>query len=145
VRKATEARDDVAMLARRLDGLRVEREALAQRRLLVGQHLGVHEGQVEEDLEIRSDALVEPGLQGLAGEEEGERIGRVHVACAAEAVARELVEHDEERQHVPRRQRPGIELAPRRGKMRVEEQAAETVVEGGVLLEPFLRARLGPE
>src|SRR5262252_8974528 len=99
VRESAEATDDVGML------LGVFREliaALAARErdaaVLIGEIFPRLERDTEE-LEFGVRALpVDPALDSAIGDGAGNRIGLVSARVDAEHVARELVEHDDERE-----------------------------------------------
>src|SRR6516225_12494851 len=112
VREAPEAADDVGM------SLDVSRElivAIAARErhaaFLIGEIFRVLERQIEELALGMRDPPVEPASHGAIGDGAPAPIARVGAPVAAEHVARELVEHDDERQRALRRLLPGRELA----------------------------------
>ena len=71
--------------------------------LLVGQALRMHEGQTQELALVVGDPPIEAALEGADGDRARERVRRVAAALPAEHVARELVEHDRERERAFRR------------------------------------------
>src|SRR3546814_450744 len=74
-----------------------------------------------------------------------QRVGGVGVAAATEAVARELVEQQEQRQRAVGAVHPGFQLAPGGGPVGVDELFTEARVEGVVAREPFAGAGVAPE
>src|SRR5215470_10811124 len=146
VRKPSETTDDVGML------LGVFRElivAVAARELhaafLIGEIFRVLEREIEElALGVR-DLPVEPASDGAIGDGAGNPIGLVSARVAAEHVARELVEHDDERERTLRRLLPGRKLAVAAGLPEAKKAPRELGVEGRVLLEPLVGAGRAPE
>jgi hypothetical protein len=65
-------------------------------------------------------------------------VGGVGPGVAAEHVAGELVEHDDERQAALRLLAPGVQLSRRRPLVEVAEAVRHLAVEGLVLLEPLV-------
>ena len=133
MREAAEALDDVVMtncvLQKLLAGILVQ----ADRKFLIGQILGMRERQVEEDASRCVDLLVMAGSDRFSGEVASERVGRIHVTGAAEAVARELVEQDHE----------GERAAPEPGKPKLtwpggSDDKTVKSMRGG--LEPLAKA-----
>src|SRR3546814_13790698 len=74
-----------------------------------------------------------------------QRVGGVGVAAATEAVARELVEQQEQRQRAVGAVHPGFQLAPGGGPVGGAELFTEARVEGGVAREPVAGAGVSRE
>jgi hypothetical protein len=70
----------------------VERRVEFDRALLLGQHFGVHEGQVEEGAQRLFELLVEARVDRLLRHGQREAVGGEHVRVVAPGVARQLVE-----------------------------------------------------
>ena len=112
---------------------------------LIGEIFRVLEGQIEElTLDMR-DLSVEPASDGAIGDGAGDTVGLVGAPVAAEHVARELVEHDDERERTLRRLLPGRELAVAAGLPQARKALRDLGVEGRVLLEPLVGAGRAPE
>src|SRR5262249_9032320 len=146
VRESAEATDDVGMslgVFRELGVAVAARERDAA--FLIGEIFRVLERQIEElALGVR-DGSVELALDGAIGDGAGNSIGLVGARVAAEHVARELVEHDDERERTLRRLLPGRELAVAAGLPEAKKAPRELGVEGRVLLEPLVGAGRAPE
>src|SRR5437660_12643100 len=97
VREPAEAANDAGMLAGILEQILVaERAAERHAPLLVRQVLGMHERQIEE-LPFRHRTLpVEAARDGAVGNRTRKRVGGKSARLAAEHVARELVEYDDQ-------------------------------------------------
>src|SRR3546814_9268404 len=93
------------------------------------------------DLDLR----VEAGVDRARGVAPRQRVGGVGVAAATEAVARELVEQQEQRQRAVGAVHPGFQLAPGGGPVGVDELCTEARVEGVVAREPFAGAGVAQE
>src|SRR5215472_6971174 len=143
--ESAEASDDVGML------LGVFRElivAVAARErdaaFLIGEIFRVLEREIEElALGVR-DLPVEPASDGAIGDGAGNPIGLVGAPVAAEHVARELVEHDDERERTLRRLVP-VQLAVAAGLPEARKAQRDLGVEGRVLLEPLVGPGRAPE
>ena len=109
--------------------------------LLVGQLLGMHEGQIEEDPQLLVDRFVHAGLERALRKTERQRVGRIHMRRAAKAVARELVEQDHQRQRAIRLLHPVVEFASSGREMQVMK-----AVDGNSRSKPsfFENHRSGP-
>src|SRR5688572_21694832 len=130
MREPAELADDRVMLARPTVGICTgQRLMQAHRDLLVLEILGMLEGQVEKETQQRIDLRVVLGGDGLPREIARERIGGVSVRRAAEDVARNLVEQQQQRERTVRRVHPRVERAQRRGEVRVVEQRLAFAVE----------------
>jgi hypothetical protein len=146
MREPSEAADDVGMvfgIARELIVAVAVRELHAA--LLIGPILRVHERQIEELTLRPGDLLIEAARKRTIGRAPGRRVGRIGARLAAEHIARELIEHDDERERALRRLLPWREptfggSAPEAGKAR-----GDLGIEGRVFLEPFVRAGRAPE
>ena len=112
---------------------------------LVGQFLRMHERQEEKAALVLRHVLVVAALERAIGGRARERIGREGARVAAEHVARELVEHDHQRERVFGGRLPGGKLAGRGGLIGREEFLADLGVERVVAREPFVRPGLAPE
>ena len=125
MRKAAEAADDVAMTKR----VRQVRLAQATHQidlaLLVVEVLGMAERQIEELRQLAIDSSIMPGLDGSICNESRMTVGCVHACRAAERIARELIQEDDERQCAVGNARPSSQLATRRSDF------AATVASGG--------------
>jgi hypothetical protein len=105
----------------------------------------VLERQIEElALGVR-DLPVEPASDGAIGDGAGNTVGLIGAPVAAEHVARELVEHDEERERTLRRLPPVRELAVAAGLPEARKARRDLGVEGRVLLEPLVGPGRAPE
>src|SRR5262245_35395008 len=91
---------------------------------LIGEIFRVLERQVEELALGMRDLPVEPAPDGAIGDGAGNPVGFISAPVAAEHVARELVEHDEERERTLRRLLPVRELASRPACQRPATRAA---------------------
>ena len=125
VREPPEAADDVGM------SLGVSRElivAIAARErhaaFLIGEIFRVLEWQIEELALDMRDLSVEPATDGAIGDGAGNTVGLVGAPVAAEHVARELVEHDDERERTLRRLLQGASLPSRPVCQRQEKRVA---------------------
>ena len=146
VREAAEPADDVGVQLRPFQQVGVAgRGKQRAASLLVGQGLGMLERQVEKLPSGDGTLPVEAARQRPLGDGAGQRIGGVGARIAAEHVARELVEHDGERQRAFGGLLPVGKLSGRGRLVGFKEARADVVVEGRVLLEPFFRAGLAPE
>jgi hypothetical protein len=105
----------------------------------------VLEWQIEELALDMRDLSVEPATDGAIGDGAGNTVGLVGAPVAAEHVARELVEHDDERERTLRRLLPGRELAVAAGLPEARKARRDLGVEGRVFLEPLVRASGTPE
>src|SRR6516164_8558446 len=114
VRKPSETTDDVGML---LGAFRELIVAVAARErdaaFLIGEIFRVLEWQIEELALDMRDLSVEPASDGAIGDGAGDTVGLVGARVAAEHVARELVEHDDERERTLRRFLQGASLPSR--------------------------------
>src|SRR5262249_42171578 len=146
MREATEAADDAGVLlgifqefvragaARELDAV-----------LLVGELLRMHERQIEELPRIMRHLLVEPAREGARRNSTRQGIVLVGAGVAAEHVARELVEYDDERERPLRRLLPCRQRARDGGVPDREEPYRDLGIERRILLEPFVRPGGAPE
>src|ERR1700750_312745 len=135
MREPPEATDDVGM------ALGVFRElivAVAARErdaaFLIGDVFRVLERQIKELALGMGDLSVEPASDGAIGAGAGNPVGLVGAPVAAEHIARELVEHDNERERALRRRLPGRELAVAAGLPEAGKARRDLGVEGRVLL-----------
>jgi hypothetical protein len=87
------------------------------------------ERQIEKHPHLLVELHIEAGIDRFLREIAGQRVGGVHVPGAAEAVARQLVEQDHQRQRPFGRVGPVVALPARRGHMLLQEAAAELRVE----------------
>lgn len=117
MREAPEAPDHVAMTFRMLGRIATERRAERDGQVLIRQILGMAEGQVQEEPQLRLGRRAVAARLRQPREMARQRVGRVHMRRAAEAVARELVEQDRQRQAARRALRPAVQLPPRRREM----------------------------
>src|SRR5262245_10983138 len=125
VREAPEAADDVGMspgVSRELIVAIAARERHAA--FLIGEIFRVLERQIEELALGMRDPPVEPASDGAIGDGARDPIARVGAPVAAEHVARELVEHDDERQRALRRLLQGASLPSRPACQRQEKRSA---------------------
>src|SRR5712691_4320123 len=146
LRKPPEATDDVGVSLGVFGEFIVavaarEREAA----FLIGEIFRVLEWQIEELALDMRDLSVEPASDGAIGDGAGNPVGRVGAPVAAEHVARELVEHDDERERTLRRLLPGRELAVATGLPEARKARRDLGVEDRVLLVPLVRASGTPE
>ncbi len=77
-------------------------------------------------------------LDGVPGGLERHPVGGVGASVAAEHVAGELVEHDDERQAVPGVVAPAVEVASSRLLVEISEPLRDPGVELRVFAEPFV-------
>src|SRR5215467_6524517 len=146
VREPPEATDDVGMslgVFRELIVAVTARERDAA--FLIGEVFRVLEREIEELAFGVRDLPVEPALDSAIGDGAGNSIGLVGARVAAEHVARELVEHDDERERTLRRLLPGRKLAVAAGVPEARKARRDIGVEGCVLLEPLVGAGRAPE
>src|SRR5690606_25537421 len=123
VREAAETPDDVAVLDRVALVERAEQPDQLDGALLIGEILGVLEGQVDEEPQILRDVPVEAGRNGTLCKAERERVRREHVRRAAQRVTRHLIEQEQQRERAGRAFEPGVELAPRCREVQIEKFA----------------------
>jgi hypothetical protein len=153
VREAAEPAHDVAVLlgvaehAHHLLALRsAQLVAPAAEQLdaaiLIGERLAVHERHVEEGALVVSQLAIDAERDALGRDLGGPRVAVVRAPGAAEHVARELVEHDDERQPPARRGQPGVALAGGHRLVQGVEAIADELIELGILAPPA-RLRLG--
>jgi len=146
VRETAEGRDHlVMMLGPAVVGRPLHTLEQGQLAVLAGHVLMVLERQVEEAAQVVRHQPVLPAIHRQHREMPRQRVGGEGVAGVAKAVARELVQQDQQRQRPLRRLRPVIQLAPGGGEMSRLEPVAEQGVEAVVLGEPFRRTGLFPE
>src|SRR5262249_43872629 len=112
---------------------------------LIGEVFRVLERQIEELAFGVRDLPVEPALDSAIGDGAGNPIGLVGARGAAEHIARELVEHDDERERTLRRLLPRRELAVAAGLPEARKARRDLGVEGRVLLKPLVGAGRAPE
>src|SRR5215207_8293701 len=100
--------------------------------------LAVHERHVQEHPLEGGEFPVQRVLDGVPGGLERRSVGGVGASVAAEHVAGELVEHDDERQAAPRIIAPAVEVAG--GGLLVEtgELVRDPSVELGIFTEPLV-------
>ena len=103
------------------------------------------ERQVEELPVGQRHYLVEATLKRALGDRAGLRIGGVGARVAAEHVARELIEHDRQRQRAVGGLLPVGKHSRRGCVIGFQEARADIVVERSVFLEPLFRACCAPE
>src|SRR5215813_8568406 len=146
VREPPEATDDVGMLLGVCHELIV---AVTARELnaafLIGEIFRVHQRQIEELALAVRDPPVEPASDGTIGDGAGDTIALVGALVAAKHVARELVEHDDERERTLGRLLPGRERAVAAGLPEARKAQRDLGVEGRVLLEPLVGSGRAPE
>src|SRR5690348_11629359 len=122
MRKTAEAADDVVVDACPVVGvLARQRTMQEQRTLLVGQVFRMFERQIEERPQARFDLCIKPGLQRTPCIRARKSVGRISMCAAAEHVARNLVEQDQQGQSALRILHPVLEFAPRRGVVRLQK------------------------
>jgi len=105
----------------------------------------VHERQEEEAAQLIRHVLIVAALERAVGDLACERVGRIGARIAAKHVARELIEHDAERERAIRGRLPRGELARSRGLVGRHEAVADGGVERVVLAEPLVVSSLAPE
>src|SRR5258708_25704129 len=142
VRESPEATDDVGVSLGVFRELIVavaarEREAA----FLIGEIFRVLEWQIEELALVMRDVAVEPASDGAIGDGAGSTVGLVGAPVAAERVARELVEHDDERERTLRRLLPGRELAVAPALPEPRNTRRDLGLAGRLLLAPRVVAR----
>ena len=147
MREAAETGDDAVMMlgpavVRLAVHAGLEQLYLAR---LVGKVLRMLQRQIEEAPDIALDPQVMPGVERLPGEHPRQRIGGEGVAGVAKAVARKLIQQDQQGQRPLGRSDPVVKLAPGSSDMGVMKAAAEFGVEGVVPGEPFGGTGLFPE
>ena len=103
------------------------------------------EGQEDEVAQVRPEREVVAALDRPVREHQGQRVCGELVRRAAETVARELVQQDQQGERPLGRIGPVIQLSPRRHHVAVLEPLPEGRVEDVVLGEPQLRACVFPE
>jgi hypothetical protein len=142
MRKAAEPADDVGMRLRVLDQLGVAGGVeQGKAAFLVGDVLGMLERKIEERLLGRRKILIESARKRARRHRPRKRIGRIGAGIAAEHVARELVEHDQQRQRVLGRSFPRRQAAVGAGLIGGEKAPPDLVIERRILLEPFVGTR----
>jgi uncharacterized protein YecT (DUF1311 family) len=145
MRKASEAAHDVAMA---LGTRRIRRPQMKAQRyapLLVGEIFGMAEGQIEKCSQLFRHMPVAPRVNRCPCNPARRGIRRIHGRRAAERVAGKLIQQQQQRQCAFRGRQPAVEIAARRGFMRLEKRLAETAIEIRILGEPQGRAGLPPE
>ena len=145
VREAAKTLDDIPMFDREGQVSFAKRLAQLAAKLLIGQFFRMHEGQIEENPELRIDRLIMAARNRVAGIMKRQRIGRVHMRRATETVAGKLVEEKEEREAAFRRIEPAGQFLTGRCEVQIVKAGVEGAVEMGVLLEPFIWTSLVPE
>src|ERR1043166_6254454 len=113
MREAAEAADDVAVLLGVFQVLIARRAVKLDAAELVGEFLRMHERQEQKAAVFGRQVLVVGALERAVGGRARQRIGREGARLAAEHVARELVEHDHQRERVFGGVLPGGQLAGR--------------------------------
>jgi hypothetical protein len=113
VRKATEAGNDLVMMARRLDKRRVVRlfrqsGIEAHCRLLIGEALAMLERQINEAAPNRRDRTIVASGDGPSGGFQGRCVGGVSSGRMAEEIARQLVQQQDQSEAGLRRVPPGV-------------------------------------
>jgi hypothetical protein len=96
----------------------------------------MREGQVEEEPHLHRQRAVMPCPDRRRRRLARGLVARIHARRAAEGVARELVEQDDEGERARRRVAPMREPPARRGLVPCQEAVPEQRVEGIVLREP---------
>ena len=142
--KAAEADDDVAMQPAPFLQLFVAGDQ-GHVAVLILDPFGVLERQQEEILQLRFDRQMQIARHRLIGEHQGQWIGGELVRRAAKAVARILVQQDQQGQGALGRIHPVVQFAPRGGPVNGAAPVAEQGVERLVLGEPLFGPGLFPE
>src|SRR5918993_269589 len=100
--------------------------------------LAVHERHVQEHPLEGRELPVERVLDGVPGGLERRSVGGVGASVAAEHVAGELIEHDDERQAAPRIVAPAVEVAGCGLLVETGELVCDPGIELGVFTEPLV-------
>src|SRR2546423_12857165 len=98
MRKAAEAANDVAVLFGVFQVGVVRRAVKLDATVLIGRVFRMHERQEEKAAQVLRDVLIVAALERAVGGLTRAWIGRISARIAAEDVARELIEHDAERE-----------------------------------------------
>ena len=101
--------------------------------------------QIEEFPQVGRHRLIVAGIDRRGRDPARRRIGCIHPRRAAKRIARKLVQQQQQRQCALGRRHPVIEIAARRGLMRIQKRLAKTAIEIRILGEPHRRAGLQPE
>src|SRR5207302_9098360 len=105
----------------------------------------MHERQIKETALGVRDAPIEAKRDRPLCGAAGDRIGLVGAGEPTKHVARKLIEHDDESERTLRRLLPCGELAVAGGVPDGNEASLDLAIEGGVLVEPFVRSGGAPE
>jgi hypothetical protein len=139
MRETSEAPNDIGMqLCPAGEVGTTERAYERDRALLIGQIFRMLEWKIEEQALGRRDFLVEPARNCAFSHSARKRIGCESIGFATKHVARELIEHEDERERRLRRgfpvsERPGARVTPQR-----LEAGHDFGIERSVLFEPFV-------
>ena len=145
VRKPSEPFDDIAVLQGMMQRRSAERFVQTTGVILILHIFRMRKRQVEEDAQFLFYTQVMPAGDGLLGKKACQRIRRIHVGGATEAIAGKLIEQKHECEAAVRIVQPVIMLAPRGSEMGFPEKIVKNGVESRVFFKPFVRSGLPPE
>src|SRR6185437_934237 len=146
VREAPEAADNIGVYFRPFQPIRIARRLVkGDAALLVGNILGMFEGQIEEAAQFLRDLAVEAADDGSGGYRARQGVSRKCARVATKHVPRKLVEQYEQGKRAVSGKLPTGKLARGGGLVGCKKPSPDLFVEGRILFEPAIVTGLTPE